>query len=78
MQSIQGFIGGLCGIDEREFGEASVSGYLRDNPVDPASIEPYLFWEPTHYTRNLIYKCPLFELMAICWDVGQVSPIHNH
>ena len=78
MQSIQDFIGGLCGIDERNFKEAQVSRYLQDNPVDPVSNEPYLFWEPTHYTRNLIYKCPIFELMAICWEIGQVSRIHNH
>jgi cysteine dioxygenase len=30
------------------------------------------------YTRNLILRTPLFELIAICWDVGQVSSIHNH
>jgi cysteine dioxygenase len=31
-----------------------------------------------HYTRNLIFKNDLFELMTLCWDVGQASNIHNH
>ena len=31
-----------------------------------------------HYTRNLIDKTPLYELVAICWEVGQVSSVHNH
>ena len=31
-----------------------------------------------HYTRNLIDKTETFELMAICWEIGQVSSIHNH
>lgn len=55
-----------------------IRGLLRDNPVDPDSLAPYLFWDGQHYTRNLIDKTKTFELMAICWEVGQVSSIHNH
>ncbi len=51
---------------------------LVENPVDPDSLAPYLFWDRQHYTRNLIDKTETFELMAICWDIGQVSAIHNH
>jgi cysteine dioxygenase len=51
---------------------------LRNSPVDPKSIEQYLIWDTQHYTRNLIDKTPLYELLAICWEAGQVSSIHNH
>jgi len=51
---------------------------LRANPVDPESLKPYLFWNAQHYTRNLIDKTPLYELLAICWEVGMRSSIHNH
>jgi len=51
---------------------------LRANPVDPESLEPYLFWQTQHYTRNLIDKTSLYELLAICWEVGMRSSIHNH
>ena len=51
---------------------------LTENPVDPKSIEGYLFWDRQHYTRNLIEKTEVFELMAVCWDIGHVSSIHNH
>src|SRR5579884_895040 len=51
---------------------------LRENPVDPNSLAPYLFWNPQHYTRNLIYKTELYELLAICWEVGMKSSVHNH
>ena len=51
---------------------------LCENPLDPKSIEKYLIWDRQHYTRNLIDKTSLFEVMAICWEVGQVSAIHNH
>jgi cysteine dioxygenase len=51
---------------------------LRTNPVDPETLKQYLFWNNQHYTRNLIDKTPLYELLAICWEVGMRSSIHNH
>ena len=52
--------------------------FLRDMPVDADSLAPYLTWNSQHYTRNLIDRTPLYELMAICWEIGQVSSVHNH
>jgi cysteine dioxygenase len=51
---------------------------LTSHPVDPDSLAPYLFWNAQHYTRNLLHKTPLFEMLAICWEVGMGSSIHNH
>lgn len=52
--------------------------FLQQNPVDADSLAPYLNWSSQHYTRNLIDRTPLYELMAICWEVGQASSVHNH
>jgi hypothetical protein len=41
-------------------------------------ILPYLFWSNIHYTRNLIFSCDDFEIMVICWGIGQGSRVHNH
>jgi cysteine dioxygenase len=46
--------------------------------VDESSLEPYLTWDRQHYTRNLIDKCERYELMAVCWEIGQTSSVHNH
>jgi cysteine dioxygenase len=78
MRSIGDYVAGLSAIPEREFTVPGVARFMADNPVDPASLEKYLFYEATHYTRNLIYKCDLFELLAVCWEAGQSSPVHNH
>jgi cysteine dioxygenase len=51
---------------------------MKENPVEPETLAPYLTWDRQHYTRNLIDKTSLYELMAICWEVGQVSSVHNH
>ena len=78
MVKVEQFIRELCAIGERGFTVTRVAGYVASNAVDPDSLASYLCYRPTHYTRNLIYKCDLFELIAICWDVGQESQIHNH
>jgi cysteine dioxygenase len=77
--SIGEFVRNLRTLGERAFDavEAPLT-YLRANPVDPTSLQPYLFWNQQHYTRNLIDKTELYELLAICWEVGMGSSIHNH
>jgi Predicted metal-dependent enzyme of the double-stranded beta helix superfamily len=69
---------GLRQIPDEQFVCEPVYDFLASHPVDVASIEKYLHWSPNFYTRNLIYKDERFEMMAICWDVGQVSRVHNH
>lgn len=61
-------------FDETE----KVRQVLTSLPVDEASLAPYLTWSRQHYTRNLIDKSDVYELLAICWDVGQASSVHNH
>ena len=77
-RSIEQFVNGLCEIPEEQFCVGNVYEYIKNSPVDEHSLEPYLFFSNKHYTRNLIFKNGLFELIAICWEVGQVSQIHNH
>jgi cysteine dioxygenase len=55
-----------------------VRSLLAETPVDEASLAPYLTWDRQHYTRNLIDKTDLYELLAICWEAGQGSSVHNH
>jgi cysteine dioxygenase len=76
--SIDQFVTGLCAIPEEHFRVGTVYKYIKDHPVAERSLEPYLFFSKKHYTRNLIFKNDIFELMSICWEVGQCSQIHNH
>lgn len=77
--SIQEFVNNLQKLRDRDFDAVETPlAYLRANPVEPDSLTPYLFWNQQHYTRNLIDKTDLYELLAICWEVGMGSSIHNH
>jgi len=72
------FVAGLCAIPEEHFCPGDVYDYLKDHPVDRDSLAPYLFFSKDHYTRNLVFKNELFALIAVCWEKGQGSQIHNH
>ena len=75
---VQNLIEGLCAIPDEEFVGDNVYDFLSRNPVDVDSISRFFYWSDAFYTRNLIYKDERFEMMAICWEPGQVSRIHNH
>jgi cysteine dioxygenase len=77
--SIQDFVSELRKFSESAFVETeAILSFMRSAPVLPETLTPYLTWDRQHYTRNLIDKTPLYELIAICWEIGQVSSVHNH
>ena len=76
--SIDELVNGLKAIPDEAFTCEGVYSFLGDNPVDVDSIVRYFSWKPEWYTRNLIYKDARFEMMAICWEPGHISKIHNH
>jgi cysteine dioxygenase len=76
---IQKLVEGLRQLPEAAFDHtATVRRFLQEAPVSSDSLAPYLTWDRQHYTRNLIDRTPLYELLAICWEVGQASSVHNH
>jgi cysteine dioxygenase len=76
---IQDFVGELRKFPELAFNRTDqIIRFLESMTVVPDTLTPYLCWDRQHYTRNLIDKTPLYELVAICWEVGQASSVHNH
>jgi Cysteine dioxygenase type I len=76
---VQDLVAGLRQFPERAFaGTQEILQFLQGRDVTPDSLGPYVNWHSQHYTRNLIDKTPFYELIAICWEVGQGSSVHNH
>jgi len=76
---IEEFVAALRKFPETAFRETeSIRNFLTSTPVAPETLQTYLTWNAQHYTRNLIDKTPQYELLAICWEVGQASSVHNH
>ena len=77
--SIADFVTELHKFPEPAFDRTGeILEFLKGITVTPETLALYLTWDRQHYTRNLIDKTPLYELIAICWEVGQVSSVHNH
>eukprot|EP01121_Diplochlamys_sp_Union-15-3_P020965 TRINITY_DN8353_c0_g1_i1.p1 TRINITY_DN8353_c0_g1~~TRINITY_DN8353_c0_g1_i1.p1 ORF type:complete len:217 (-),score=31.34 TRINITY_DN8353_c0_g1_i1:113-763(-) len=55
--------------------KSTLEQYLKSGAVD---WKKYALFCPHKYARNLVEINEDFELMIICWQAGQVSPIHNH
>jgi cysteine dioxygenase len=76
---IEHFVAELRKLPEAAFDQTEqLRRFMQDCPLSPESLAPYLTWDQQHYTRNLIDKTALYELLAICWEVGQASSVHNH
>ena len=76
---MQEFVSELRKFPARAFDHTQdIVSFLQTTQVTPDTLGPYLNWDGQHYTRNLIDKTPLYELLAICWEVGQASSVHNH
>jgi hypothetical protein len=75
---IDAWVNKLAAIPADDFSIEGVFDFVKANPVDPDTLKPYLVYSKANYTRNLVYKCGLFEVITICWESGQVSRIHNH
>lgn len=46
--------------------------------MEPEVFEPFCSWSGQSYTRNCIVENEKFELILICWEKGQITPIHDH
>ena len=76
--TIDDYINGLAEIPEKDFVREVINPYIANCRLRHETLAPYAFFSPATYTRNLIFKNDLFEIIAICWEAGQISRIHNH
>jgi cysteine dioxygenase len=76
--SVEDFIEGLKSFERELITKEAVRKYVDDVRLSAAALQPYTFFRDTYYTRNLVYRDDLFEVMAICWKPGQKTVIHTH
>lgn len=70
--------GELERLTAAEFTPPRVFEHLQGVSVLPDSLQPYTHFDRTRYTRNLVYLADRFEMLALCWEPGQRSTVHNH
>jgi cysteine dioxygenase len=60
--------------DER----TNYSDIIRSMKMPKRVFENCYSWSDEGYTRNCIVENEKFELILICWEKGQATPIHDH
>ena len=51
---------------------------LRSFNLTSSDLECFASWSSKSYTRNCLEDNEGFELILICWEKGQITPIHDH
>lgn len=46
--------------------------------ISRSEVEKFLTWNNDRYTRNCLVRTEKYELLILCWDVDQTTPIHCH
>ncbi len=76
--SIDDFITKLRSFEAGLIRRNNVLDFCNSVQISDASLAPYTFFDDHFYTRNLIYRDDLFEVMAICWQPHQRTAVHTH
>lgn len=78
LMQIDSFVEKLRGFEKDIITRDSVLDFCSNVQITDSSLAPYTHFDEKFYTRNLIYRDDLFEVMTICWQPGQKTPVHTH
>ncbi|MFK7786447.1 MAG: cysteine dioxygenase family protein [Crocinitomicaceae bacterium] len=51
---------------------------FRSMHIPVSEFENFCSWSDGCYTRNCVFEDEKFELILLCWEEGQKTPIHDH
>lgn len=64
-------------LGNRERSGSKILEIMKKVEIPREEYEPYLSWNDDNYTRNVLARNEDFELILVCWEKGQSSPIHD-
>ena len=73
IQSVKDLLGCMSQLNKDQFNSCINAVDLSD-----CDFEPYSTWSDACYTRNCLYCDERYEVILICWEPGQQTPIHDH
>jgi cysteine dioxygenase len=76
--TVEDLVANLVSLKRDPITSDVVSRCVAATPIPVEALKDYIWWRDEFYTRNLIYRDELFEVMTICWKPGQKTGIHTH
>lgn len=55
-----------------------IDALLREVEVDDAELRPHVGFKKGTYARHRVFRNEFAELLVLCWQPGQKTPIHDH
>jgi len=68
----------LLELDAAAVSVPAVTERLADGVLDEQGLRPYVRFDAGRYTRNLVHRDGLFDVVVLCWEPGQATPVHDH
>ena len=66
----------VSALSEEE--RTTYNSIIRSMKIPSSAFEYCCSWSNKSYTRNCIVENEKFELILLCWEEGQKTPIHDH
>ncbi len=76
--SIGDFVERLRSFEQGIITRDNVLEFCESVQLRDSSLDRYVYYDDNFYTRNLVYRDDLFEIMTICWQPGQKTVVHTH
>jgi NitT/TauT family transport system ATP-binding protein len=76
--SVREFVDAVQDLVARDGPPTKVHAFLAATRLDPATLDPYVSFDPGRYRRHLVWKSPAVEILVLCWSRGVAAPIHGH
>lgn len=73
IQSLDELVSSLSEGERTDF-----SDIIKRTNISAFDFESFDSWSDECYTRNCIVENEDFELILLCWEKGQSTPIHDH
>jgi hypothetical protein len=76
--SVDDFLARLKEACARGVSPDGVAQALRDCRPSVESLQPWIAFRPDRYARHRLFRGPSYEVLLMCWDRDQDTPIHDH
>jgi len=73
INSVQDLLSCMASLNKSQF-----NACINAVDLSGCDFEPYGSWSDVHYTRNCLYCDEQYEVILLCWEKGQFTPIHDH
>lgn len=73
IQSLNEFVSALSEGERTKYNQI-----VRSTKLSKDEFDGIASWSDESYTRNCVAENEKYELILLCWEKGQITPIHDH